>query len=204
MQSSSRGTHWLYVALVAAGIVISITTTPLAGQGKGKPTPTPASPDGPCWANRYRYVDCGNGTVTDQVTGLIWLQQSDCLGGANWAAANQAVQTLKHGVCSLADNSSAGQWRLATKAEWEATILMPPAPCAFPALTNDDGSACWGDGPSSLLNVVADAYWTSTARYSVELPNPADRMRFAWKANLGTAGMEATLDTDNYRIWPVR
>jgi hypothetical protein len=120
------------------------------------------------------------------------------------AAANQAVQALKHGDCSLADNSIAGQWRLATRAEWEATILMPPAPCTFPALTNDEGSACWGDGPSSLLNVVADAYWTSSARYSVELPNPADRMRFAWKANLGTAGMEATLDTDNYRIWPVR
>jgi hypothetical protein len=40
------------------------------------------------------------------------------------------------------------------------------------ALTNDEGSACSGDGPSSLLNVVADAYWSSNAKYSVELPKP--------------------------------
>jgi hypothetical protein len=200
MQSSSRGACFLCVVLVA--IVISITTIPVAGQGKGKPTP--ASTDGPCWALGHRYVNCGNGTVTDQVTGLIWLQQSDCLGGSDWAQANQVVQALKHGDCFLADNSIAGQWRLATRAEWEATLLMPPAPCTFPALTNDTGSACWGAGPSSLLNVVADAYWTSTARYSVELPNPLDRMRFAWKANLGVAGMEPTLATDIYRIWPVR
>ena len=35
--------------------------------------------DGPCFDNTNRYVDCGNGTVTDTVTGLIWLQQADCL-----------------------------------------------------------------------------------------------------------------------------
>jgi hypothetical protein len=158
----------------------------------------------PCWANSYRYVDCGNGTVTDQVTGLIWLQRTDCLGSATFAEANRMVQALKHSDCSLADNSTPGQWRLATKAEWEATLLQPPAPCTFPALTNDQGSDCWGNGPSSLFNVIADAYWTSTAKYSVELPNPNDRMRFAWKANLGVAGMEPTLATDSYRIWPVR
>ena len=36
--------------------------------------------DGPCFDNTNRYVDCGNGTVTDTVTGLIWLQDADCLG----------------------------------------------------------------------------------------------------------------------------
>jgi Protein of unknown function (DUF1566) len=203
MQSSSKGAYWLCVALFAVGIAIANLTIPLAGQGKQPPAPSSSS-NGRCWANGYRYVNCGNGTVTDQVTGLIWLQRADCLGAANWAAANQAVQALKHGDCGLADNSSAGQWGLPTRAEWEATILMPPAPCTFPALTNDYGSACINDGPSSLITVIPDAYWTSSARYSVELPNPEDRMRFAWKANLGTAGMEATSNTDNYRIWPVR
>jgi hypothetical protein len=26
-----------------------------------------------------RYVDCGNGTVTDNDTGLVWLKQANCL-----------------------------------------------------------------------------------------------------------------------------
>ena len=47
--------------------------------------------DGPCFDNTNRYVDCGNGTVTDTVTGLIWLKQADCLGINDWAAANQAA-----------------------------------------------------------------------------------------------------------------
>jgi hypothetical protein len=28
--------------------------------------------------NANRYVNCGNGTVTDTVTGLIWLQNANC------------------------------------------------------------------------------------------------------------------------------
>ena len=46
--------------------------------GSSGTTAMPA--DGPCFDNTNRYVDCGNGTVTDTVTGLIWLKQSDCLG----------------------------------------------------------------------------------------------------------------------------
>ena len=200
---STKHSFALFGALIAVGITLSFATL-LAGQsGKGKPTTTALS--GPCWANRYRWVDCHNGTVTDQLTGLIWLQKSDCFDfSVSFAEANQIARTLKSGDCGLSDNSIQGQWRLPTKAEWEATLLNPAAPCTFPALTNDDGSACWGDGPSSLLNVVADAYWSSNAHYRVELPNPADRMRFAWKGNLGVAGIESTLDTDTYRIWPVR
>jgi len=202
MQTPSKGTRLFCAAIVTVGIIVSISTA-LIGQGKSKPGTTATA--GPCWANGYRYVDCGNGTVTDQVTGLIWLAKSDCFNfSVSFAEANQTAQTLRSGTCGLSDNSVQGQWRLPTKAEWEATLLMPAAPCTFPALTNDAGSACWGDGPSSLLNVVADAYWSSTAKYSVELPNSADRMRFAWKGNLGVAGIEPTLSTDTYRIWPVR
>src|SRR5262245_50046924 len=44
---------------------------------KGDPgTPGVGLPDARCWANRFRYVDCGNGTVTDQLTGLVWLKDA--------------------------------------------------------------------------------------------------------------------------------
>lgn len=165
-----------------------------------------AGPSGPCWANNVRYADCGNGTVTDQVTGLIWLKQSDCLSGGDFKMANEAAQTLESGDCGLSDNSAAGQWRLPTKAEWEATLLMPPAPCPFRALTNNAGTACWGTGESSFHAVTVD-YWSSSAKYSVELP-PEDRMQFAWKANLfgvlEPVGLKPVLATSTVSIWPVR
>src|SRR5688572_9003749 len=33
----------------------------------------------PCADKTKRYVDCGNGTVADTMTGLIWLKQASCL-----------------------------------------------------------------------------------------------------------------------------
>jgi uncharacterized protein DUF1566 len=199
MWSVTRRAMWIIFALATASP--ALTTETVSAQHAHQRA---AVPDGRCWANGVRYVDCRNGTVTDQVTGLIWLQMSDCLGGRGYAQANRAAQALKHGECSLTDKSGAGDWRLPTKPEWEATLLMPPSPCTFPALTNNAGSACWSSGPSSLLNVVSDGYWSSSARFSVELLDPVDWMRFAWKANLGVAGLEPTLVSDIYRVWPVR
>jgi hypothetical protein len=58
---------------------------------------------------QHRYADCGNGTVTDSVTGLTWLKDAACLGSAHWAAANQAAAALASGQCGLTDRSSPGQ-----------------------------------------------------------------------------------------------
>ena len=69
---------------------------------------------GPCAGKEKRYVDCGNGTVTDTVTGLVWLKQSNCLSSADWEAAKKAVAGLKDGSCMLTDGSSPGDWRLPT------------------------------------------------------------------------------------------
>src|SRR5207253_1901181 len=107
--------------------------------------------DGPCFDDTNRYVDCGNGTVTDTVTGLIWLKQGNCLPNNTWAAANQAAAGLKEGDCSLTDKSSPGDWRLPTKDEWSATIASAVAlGCkvfgVLPSLTNDAGIGCYGDG----------------------------------------------------------
>ena len=57
---------------------------------------------GPCFDNTNRYVNCNNGTVTDTVTGLIWLQQVDCISPRDYAAANNAAALLATGQCGLA------------------------------------------------------------------------------------------------------
>src|SRR5713226_567436 len=75
-----------------------------------------------CLDKTKRYVDCGNGTVTDTATGLIWLKQTNCFPAAAWDDAKKMAAGLKSGDCGLADGSSAGDWRLPTIAEWEATM----------------------------------------------------------------------------------
>jgi len=125
------------------------------------------NPDPPCFDNDNRYVNCANGTVTDTHTGLIWLQDAGCLGSLTWAEANQAAAGLENGQCGLADGSKAGDWRLPSNAEWLAMVDAarnhPQLQCRNPALTDDSGSNCFGDGSrSSFMNVTFDGYWSST------------------------------------------
>jgi hypothetical protein len=143
---------------------LSVTLLPLVTAGpagpkgdkgdngdKGDPG-TQADP--PCFDNFNRYIDCGNGTVTDTVTGLVWLKDAGCLGVLDWATANQAAAALKEGDCSLADGSSAGDWRLPTKSEWEATQSQARAlGCLAPPLTNDSGTGCLANGSTSFINI---------------------------------------------------
>jgi hypothetical protein len=161
--------------------------------------------DGPCF-DYNRYVDCGNGTVTDTVTGLISLKQWDCLPGNSWAAANQAAAGLKSSDCGLTDKSSPGDWRLPTKAEWDATIARAVAlGCVFggsggpPSLTNDAGTACYGTGAaSSFAGVTADLFWSNTNETFPSL---------AWVANLSLPfGSISTVPKGSpvTRVWPVR
>ena len=102
---------------------------------------------GPCFG-ATRYIDCGNGTVTDSVTGLIWLKQADCLPDATYVNANVAAAGLKSGDCGLADGSSPRDWRLYTADEWRATLsLAVSLGCTVangqgPTLTDSRGLQC--------------------------------------------------------------
>ena len=167
---------------------------------------TGARAAGRCFDNSInRYVDCGNGTVTDTVTGLIWLQDAACLGVADWAAANQAAAALKNGDCGLTDGSSPGDWRLPTKAEWEATIARAVAlGCKLgslggpPSQTNDWGTACYssGIGSSSFAGVASDIYWSSATA--------DDFPRNGWDANLSNGVVGNVGKVATRRVWPVR
>jgi hypothetical protein len=66
-----------------------------------------------------RFIDNGNGTVTDTVTGLAWLKQADCINQP-WAAAVAAVNTLASGQCGLSDGSVAGNWRMPNRHEMQS------------------------------------------------------------------------------------
>src|SRR5262245_16515918 len=160
--------------------------------------------DGPCFDDVNRYVDCGNGTVTDTSTGLIWLKQADCLPTNTWAAGNQAAAGLKDGDCGLTDKSSPGDWRLPTKAEWEAVITQrfSGAGICVPALANDAWTGCWSDDSSSLEGATADIYWSAITRPPV--PTSTSSFPAAEAANLATAATVIAPRTATHLVWPVR
>ena len=80
-----------------------------------------------------RFVDNGDGTVTDNLTGLIWLQDSNCWALRNWTAALSEANSLAEGSCELTDGSiSASMFRhflLAIRSPMcgRATSGPPPA-----------------------------------------------------------------------------
>ncbi len=150
----------------------------------------------PCVDKTKRYVDCGNGTVTDTETGLVWLKQSNCLSSANWEAAKKAVVGLKNGDCMLTDGSSPGDWRLPTQKEWETTMEKALAlGCSGPTLTNDAGTGCMSAGPSSFTGVEADYYWSSTTLEG------QDRAYFG---DIDHGHLLNAALTTSLRVWPVR
>lgn len=166
-------------------------------------TATHAAP--PCFDNSNRYVNCGNGTVTDTVTGLIWLKDASCFGGRTYSNAIQAVAGLAAGPqCLLTDGSSAGDWRLPTKAEWAATVARAVAlgcksgsPGGPPSLTNDAGTGCLSAGPTSFTGLVGPLTFLSSSAAEVSEPR-------AWIIFLEDGILGTTLKDVGARSWPVR
>ena len=75
------------------------------------------------------FTDNGDGTVTDDLTGLVWLKNTDCWGTQLWANALTAVNNLASGSCGLTDGSVAGDWRLPNINELRSLFdpnLSPP------------------------------------------------------------------------------
>lgn len=164
--------------------------------------------DPPCYSSApYPYDrmrSCGNGTVLDTVTGLLWLEQANCLfslspsddGRRTWSAANDFAQILGDGLCGLSDHSQAGDWRLPTESEW-ATIHK--LSCAEPELVGRSGGCFSYAFKAWATNVVHSStsfYWSSTASSS----SPA----FARGVSLGSGSSSQGYKTDEHFLWPVR
>lgn len=70
-----------------------------------------------------RFTDNKDGTVTDNLTKIVWLKNTNCFGIRDWQSAILAAKSLEEGDCGsdpdliLSDGSSAGDWRLPTMKE---------------------------------------------------------------------------------------
>ena len=118
-----------------------------------------------CFDNAGRYVVCGDGAVKDNLTGLFWLEDANCLGISDWASANIAAAQLADGQCGLTDGSSPGDWRLPTDAEWTVIVDQATANgCVLPGpfVPNTLGTGCWSEG-DPFVGVQSNNYWSSSA-----------------------------------------
>ncbi len=97
-----------------------------------------------------RFVDNLNGTVTDRLSGLVWLKNAGCFGPTDWATALAAANNLANGACGLSDASTAGQWRMPNANELESLVDVSQA---NPAVSSAN--------PFTNIN-LSTAYWTST------------------------------------------
>ena len=159
-----------------------------------------AGPDPPCFNNTHRFVDCGNGTVTDVVADLIFLKNANCYLALDYSTASAAAADLfdgrPTGDCGLSDGSRRGDWRLPTQPEWQAIAdsgcLTPPK-----ILGNESGLSpgChsvepWAD------NVQLEFYWSSSAHQADTLFTYALDMRNGFTSLKPKNGA--------LRVWPVR
>lgn len=210
-----RGPQTLY--LWAAGIAFLAIAAAGAEEVRVEGRPVETKADGPCsgllTTGAQRYADCGNGTIYDTITGLLWLRDVDCsdLGTAGsdvWLQAQRDANDLEHGLCGLTDHSQPGDWRLPTRAEWLLAIDAAVALACVsggaggpPSLTDDTGVACYGAGSSSsFAGTLASRYWAAD---SYE-PDPADAHYVDFDS--GTVGIadKAGVVLGPLGIWPVR
>jgi len=140
-----------------------------------------------------RFTPNGNGTVTDTLTGLIWLTNANCWGAITWADATANAAALADGTCGLSDSSAAGHWRLPTVKELQSLIHFG---YFSPALSNDAGTDKWGTGTSSFTGVQSNYYWSATT--------VADNTTNAWNVNLNDGNVNYDDKSNPNYVWPVR
>jgi hypothetical protein len=108
-----------------------------------------------------RFTNNGDGTVTDNLTGLIWLQWVNCIGTRTFTNALSEANTLADGSCGLTDGSVAGDWRLPNVRELYSLIdyghALPTLPSGHP-FSGAQSVTYWSStsdpiGPSSAMVV---------------------------------------------------
>lgn len=127
-----------------------------------------------------RFTDNGNGTVTDNLTGLIWLQNANCFGTQSWTYALYLANSLASGKCGLSDSSSVRQWRLPNINELES--LMPY------------------NNSNVIFTDVKFVYWSSSSQENL-ITNAWSN---AWVVNMSGDEVFFRSKTDSYYVWPVR
>jgi hypothetical protein len=146
-----------------------------------------------------RVRDRGDGTVRDNLTGLIWLKNTNCFGALPWDDALAAANNLAHGQCSLTDGSVAGDWRLPNVRELLSLIDYGSE---SPSLSNTAGTGKLTEGDPFVGVGSGGLYWSSTsAGVSADVASI-----HAWFVSFQAGGGVGAylFKSDPSGVWPVR
>jgi len=130
-----------------------------------------------------RFIDNGDGTVTDNLTGLIWLKMATCIGEKNWTEAKTSVGLLQEGSCGLSDGSCAGDWRMPNVRELHSLIDFGSFNPALPS-----------GHPFSIVQL--DGYWSSTTYES--------NIDSSWLIDIRYGDVCVYSKGTVFYVWPVR
>lgn len=153
------------------------------------------------WPNP-RFTDNGDGTVKDELTGLIWLQDADCFGSQTWSNALAKSNALFDGCtdcggtdndCGLSDGSVEGQWRLPNLRELLGLVHFGQI---SPAVPNTSGRGKWVEG-DPFSGLASGWYWSSTT-LSIQ-PTGAWGVEFSDHGYIFNQSHSSEL-----YVWPVR
>ena len=155
------------------------------------------------WPNP-RFTDNGNGTVTDNLTGLIWLKNASCMKfwfldstGSNvrgWSEALTAANALEPPYCGLSDGSGDGDWRLPNRRELDSLLDMG---YCVPFLSDTAGTGHWSnDDPFTAVMAENSNYWSSTTT--------AGLAGYAFAVSIGDGQVLSYTKDNTFQVWPVR
>jgi quinol monooxygenase YgiN len=180
--------RWYYGWSDSAGGRVPRTGQTLCYDVKGKVIPCEGTGQdgeyraGTAWPTP-RFNDNYDGTVTDRLSGLVWLKDADYFGEVMWEDAVSKARQLAHGKRDLKDGSNRGDWRLPNVRELFSLIDygtgVPIIPQGHP-----------------FVNVQPSIYWTNTSL--IAAPN------LAWMMTLGIGPTVFDLKINPNRMWPVR
>ena len=154
-----------------------------------------------------RFTDNGNGTATDNLTGLTWLKDANCtdaVGGIprdggllNWPSALAWCNSLAHGTCGLTDNSAPGDWRLPNINELKSLVDHSRHDPDLP-------------GGHPFRNVQSVWYWSSTSNpvyaagaFTVGISRGSIHSTDKVPGRFGSSNVSGK-DRSALGVWPVR
>ncbi|MBF0508177.1 MAG: DUF1566 domain-containing protein, partial [Deltaproteobacteria bacterium] len=130
-----------------------------------------------------RFTDNSDGTVIDNLTGLIWLKNANCFNTQTWTAALTDANGLTSGHCGLTDGSHAGDWRVPNANELKS-------------LTDEGHHNLTLPTGNPFIGVQSTYYWSGTT--------DANAPTAAWVVSMSDGTVGAGLKTGTYYVWPVR
>ncbi len=152
-----------------------------------------------------RFMDNGDGTVTDRSTSLIWLKNADCFGKNTWIDAISLTEGLEQGYCGLSDGSEWGDWTLPTKEELQGIGTFPPTTwnIGFPPVV-------WTVPGAPFFNVqqqFESSWYVSRTLVEYTEGNVVMPTNYVWIMSMSPGYLDndgVKEDYDQQYFWPVR